>query len=56
MHSETDAGMTTKTSARLAVREDEQIEDAELADWRALSLMSLWEVWDNDADAVYDSL
>ena len=34
-------------------------EDAEhrlLADWQALSYRSLWEVWDNDSDAVYDTL
>ena len=55
MHSEADAGVTMDTSATL-VPENEQVEYAELRDWHTLSLMSLWEVWDNDEDAVYDRL
>jgi len=34
-------------------------EDAERllqADWQALSYRSLWEVWDNESDAIYDTL
>ena len=34
-------------------------EDAErelMADWQALSYRSLWEIWDNESDAVYDTL
>lgn len=34
-------------------------EDAERLlqdDWQALSYRSLWEVWDNESDAIYDTL
>ena len=34
-------------------------EDAErvlLADWQALSYRSLWEIWNNESDAIYDTL
>ncbi len=26
------------------------------ADWQALSYYSLWEVWDNESDSIYDKL
>lgn len=29
---------------------------AEEADWQALSYRSLWEIWDNKSDAIYDTL
>ena len=38
---------------------DEQAEDTEvslISDWFAASLPSLQEVWDNEADAIYDEL
>ena len=34
----------------------EEAEKALLADWQALSYRSLWEVWDNEEDEVYDKL
>ncbi len=55
MHSEADASVTISAFAIPIAQEDEQVEDAELADWRALSLTSIWELWDNEEDAVYNS-
>lgn len=39
-----------------AQQREETAERALLADWQALSYRSLWEVWDNDSDAIYDTL
>lgn len=39
-----------------ARQREEDAERALLADWQALSYRSLWEIWDNDADAIYDTL
>lgn len=55
-------GQTQEQVARLAleafsVTQQEQEAENELArDWQALSYRSLWEVWDNEEDAVYDQL
>ena len=55
-------GQERETVARLALdafsalQRDEDAERSLLADWQALSYRSLWEVWDNEADAVYDKL
>ena len=35
---------------------EENAEQALLADWQALFDHSLWELWENESDAVYDSL
>ena len=35
---------------------EEEAEQALLDDWQALSNRSLWEIWDNESDAIYDSL
>lgn len=56
MYPETDAGVTTSGLVGPTIGGAELAQDAELADWHLLSLMSLWEVWDNDEDAAYDSL
>jgi predicted transcriptional regulator len=39
-----------------ARQREEEAESALVADWQALSYRSLWEVWDNEEDAVYDKL
>ncbi len=39
-----------------ARQREEEAENALVADWQALSYHSLWEVWDNEEDAVYDKL
>ncbi len=56
MHSETDAVATGGIVGTPAVQEGEETDDEELADWQALSLVSMWEYWDNEEDAVYDNL
>ena len=33
-----------------------EAEKSLVSDWQALSDRSLWEVWDNDSDAIYDKL
>jgi len=48
--------MTGETVGDPAAQADEETEDEEFADWRALSLASMWELWDNEEDAVYDNL
>lgn len=35
---------------------EEEAEEALVADWQALSYRSLWEVWDNESDSIYDKL
>ena len=35
---------------------EEEAEQALLDDWQAFSYRALWEIWDNESDAVYDSL
>lgn len=50
---------TVATLALEAFAAKQREEDAERllqADWQALSYRSLWEVWDNASDAVYDTL
>ena len=39
-----------------ARQREEDAERSLLADWQALSYRSLWEIWDNESDAVYDTL
>ena len=38
-----------------ARQREEEAERSLAADWQAASYRSLWEVWDNEEDAVYDS-
>lgn len=40
----------------LSSQRSQKTEEALAADWQALSYRSLWEIWDNDEDAVYDRL
>lgn len=53
-------GQEREMVAKLALeafsaRQREETAEASLvADWQALSYRSLWEVWDNEADAIYD--
>ena len=45
--------------AREAFSSRQREEDAErelMADWQAFSYRSLWEIWDNESDAIYDTL
>jgi len=54
-------GQEREMVAKLALeafsaRQREEAERSLVADWQPLSLRSLWEVWDNEEDAVYDSL
>jgi hypothetical protein len=45
-----------ETGSNFAVQDNEETEEAEFADWRALSLLSMWEYWGSEEDAVYDDL
>ncbi len=56
MHSEIDAGVIVGTGGGPAAQADEETEDEEFADWRALSLPTIQEYWINEEDTVYDSL
>ena len=56
MSPEADAGVTCETVGSPAAQEVEETEDEEFADWRALSLLSMWEYWGSEEDAVYDNL
>lgn len=56
MYSEVDAYVTGEPADNPVSQEGEETEDEEFADWRALSLMFLWEYWDSEEDAAYDSL
>jgi len=56
MHSEIGAGVIEGTAGGPAAQGGKETGDEESADWQALSLMSMWEVWGNEEDAVYDSL
>ena len=38
------------------LRSEEDAERAEFAEWKGASARTLQEIWDNDKDAVYDSL
>lgn len=49
-------GKLVTTDAPLNLTAEEDAEAALLADWQALSYLALWELWDNDTDAVYDTL
>ena len=44
------------TSPEPEAESEEEAEQALLDDWHALSYRALWEIWDNESDAVYDSL
>ncbi len=35
---------------------DEDVERAEFAEWKGASARTLQEIWDNDKDAIYDTL
>ena len=39
-----------------ARQREEEAEKSLVSDWQALSDRSLWEVWDNESDAIYDKL
>lgn len=56
----TKRGQSQEQVAKLALEalsQQRQDTDAALAaDWQALSYHSLWEIWDNEEDAVYDRL
>lgn len=39
-----------------AAQRGQKAEDALARDWQAVSCRSLWEIWDNEEDAVYDHL
>jgi len=39
-----------------ARQREEEAEESLVADWQALSYRSLWEVWDNESDSIYDKL
>lgn len=39
-----------------AQQREEEAEQSLVADWQALSYRSLWEVWDNESDSIYDKL
>jgi len=39
-----------------ARQREEDAEQSLVADWQALSYRSLWEVWDNESDSIYDKL
>ena len=39
-----------------ARQREEEAESSLIADWQAASYRSLWEIWDNEEDAVYDKL
>lgn len=56
MHSEIDAGVIEGIAGGPAAQGGKETGDEEFADWQALSLASVWEVWDNEEDAVYDNL
>lgn len=55
-------GQERELVARLALeafsarQREEEAERELMADWQALSYRSLWEIWDNESDAVYDTL
>lgn len=38
------------------LRGDDEAERALLAEWKGASMRSLQELWDNDQDAIYDTL
>ncbi len=40
----------------LADTNENETEEEEWAAWQALSHRSLWELWDNEQDAIYDTL
>ena len=40
----------------LADVNENETEEEEWAAWRALSYQTLWELWDNEQDAIYDTL
>ena len=40
----------------LADIDKNETEEEELAFWQVLSYRSLWELWDNEQDAIYDTL
>lgn len=39
-----------------ARQREEEAERSLFADWQTASYRSLWEIWDNEEDAVYDKL
>ena len=39
-----------------ARQREEEAERSLFADWQAASYRSLWELWDNEQDAIYDKL
>ena len=39
-----------------ARQREEDAEKSLASDWQALSYRSLWEVWDNESDSIYDKL
>lgn len=55
-------GQERELVARLALeafsvrQREEEAEKSLAADWQALSYRSLWEIWDNEVDAIYDKL
>ncbi len=55
-------GQEREVVAKLALeafsarQREEEAESALVADWQTLSYRSLWEVWDNEEDSVYDKL
>ena len=40
----------------LADVNENETEEEEWAAWQALSYRTLWELWDNEQDAIYDTL
>ncbi len=55
-------GQSWETVAKLALeafsikQREEDAERSQFADWQTASYRSLWELWDNEQDAVYDKL
>ena len=48
--------LTVDISPETEVRLEIEVKKSLVTDWQALSYRSLWEVWDNEEDAVYDKL
>ena len=55
-HDDAQVSQVRKVLARAEVADQGKAEAELLADWKAASHSSLQEVWDNEADATYDSL
>jgi hypothetical protein len=48
--------LTLSVSPEIEAWFEAEAEQSLVADWQALFYRSLWEIWDNESDEVYDAL